>query len=219
MPLVISPEKELFGDDDEYVGVIGPNILREYDVDIDFGAPKLNLMSPDHCEGKVIYWQASAVAVVPIEVLKTGHIVLHVMLDGQPLVAMLDTGAWMTTITLPDAESDYGLKMGSPDTPRIGDLNDKVGAATYRHRFKTLDFDGIAVGNVDVAIIPDYLKGKYKTGPEIGSRFSDNSESGEYPDMLIGMNVLKHLHIYIAYKEKKLYITPAGPPTQAAAAH
>ena len=30
--------------------------------------------------------------------------------------------------------------------------------------------------------------------------------------MLIGMNVLRHLHIYIAYKEQKIYITPAGAP-------
>ena len=32
--------------------------------------------------------------------------------------------------------------------------------------------------------------------------------------MLIGMNVLRHFHIYIAYKEEKLYITRAAntPP-------
>jgi hypothetical protein len=34
--------------------------------------------------------------------------------------------------------------------------------------------------------------------------------------MLIGMNILRHLHIYIAYKEHKLYITPAGTPTATA---
>jgi hypothetical protein len=34
--------------------------------------------------------------------------------------------------------------------------------------------------------------------------------------MLIGMNVLRHLHIYVAYKEQKIYITPAGAPAPAA---
>ncbi len=29
-------------------------------------------------------------------------------------------------------------------------------------------------------------------------------------ELIIGMNILKHLHIYIAYGEKKLYISPAG---------
>ena len=28
--------------------------------------------------------------------------------------------------------------------------------------------------------------------------------------IIIGINVLRQLHIYIAYGEKKLYITPAG---------
>jgi hypothetical protein len=31
--------------------------------------------------------------------------------------------------------------------------------------------------------------------------------------MLIGMDILSHLHLYIAYKERKLYITPASTPT------
>ena len=35
--------------------------------------------------------------------------------------------------------------------------------------------------------------------------------------MLLGMNVLRHFHIYIAFKEKKLYITPAGVPAQSEA--
>jgi hypothetical protein len=30
------------------------------------------------------------------------------------------------------------------------------------------------------------------------------------PDLLIGMDVLSNLHIYIAYKERKLYVTAAS---------
>ena len=39
--LVVSPFEKLFGNDTRYAGVIGPNVLKKYDVDIDFGAPKL----------------------------------------------------------------------------------------------------------------------------------------------------------------------------------
>ena len=35
--------------------------------------------------------------------------------------------------------------------------------------------------------------------------------------MLIGMNVLRHFHLYIAYKEERLYITPAGAVSAVAA--
>jgi hypothetical protein len=113
------------------------------------------------------------------------------------------------------------LKMGSPDTPRIGTLSgDKIGGAAagsgpgvYQHQFKTLDFDGIAVGNLSVAIVPDFLKDKYGATALTGTRIVSRTANDEFPDMLIGMNVLKHLHIYIAYGEGKLYATPAGVPT------
>ena len=213
--LVVSPFEALFNGDTRYAGLIAPNILRQYDVDIDFGAPKLSLLSQDHCDGKVIYWPANAVAVVPMRVLKSGHIIVSLQLDGKPVTAELDTGASMSTLTLPVAESDYGLKMGSPDTPYLSEMADKPGAAIYHHRFKSLDFDGVAVGNLDVAILPDFLKDKYKQGPEIGSRLGDSRTDGEFADMLLGMNVLKHLHVYIAYKEQKLYITPASAPSVA----
>src|SRR5271156_969564 len=114
---IVAPERYLFVDEPQYVGIIAPNVLKNYDVDIDFGANKLSLLSPDHCEGKVIYWPASAVAVVPLHILRSGHIVVPVQLEGKTVTAMVDTGASNSTLMLPVAESDFGLKMGSPDTP------------------------------------------------------------------------------------------------------
>lgn len=208
---VVMPDQRTFGDP-RYVGIVGSNILKKYDVDIDFGASKLSLLSQDHCEGKVIYWPASAVAVVDMRLSRSGHIVIPVRLDGKAVSATLDTGAFETTLSYAAAESDFGLKMGSPETPQSGYLFGKAGVEIYRHRFASLDFDGLAVGNLDVTILPDLVKDKYQPGPEIGTRLSDSSEASDYTDMLIGMNVLRHLHIYIAYKEKKLYITPASAP-------
>ena len=33
--------------------------------------------------------------------------------------------------------------------------------------------------------------------------------------MLIGMNILSKLHLYIAFREQKIYITPASAPQAA----
>ena len=214
---IIAPEHDMFAGDARFAGILAPNVLRFYDVDIDFGAQKLNLISPDHCEGKVVYWPAAAVAVVPIRVLKWGHISLPVQLDGKTVNAILDTGASMTTLTQTAAESDFGLKMGSKDAPYAQELQDKPGAAIYHHRFASLDFGGIAVGNLDVALLPDY-RDKLAQAPSLGSRLGNPKDAAEYEDMLLGMNVLRHLHIYIAYKEQKLYITPAGAPQTASSA-
>jgi predicted aspartyl protease len=217
MEFVVTPEKSLFGDDKDLVGIIGPNILRNYDIDIDFGAHKLNLISPDHCEGKVVYWHADAVDVVPMNVLPSGHIVVPVKLDGQDVLAFLDTGASNSTLQLPVAESDFHLKMGTPDTPYVSELNGRPGAAVYKHRFSSLSFGGIAASNPQFEIIPDLVDHPLENGASLGSHFVDANTRAETAPMLLGMNILRHLHLYIAYKEKKLYITPAGSPTPTAA--
>ncbi len=205
---VVAPERYLFHDEPQYVGILAPNILKNYDVDIDFGGSKLSLLSPDHCEGKVIYWPANVVAVVPMRVLRSGHILVSVKLDGKDVNAILDTGAYTTTLMMPIAEDDFGLKMGSADTPKVAEMPDKPGVATYEHKFASLNFGGVAVSNLGIVILPDFLRNK-SGGPQLGSRLGSSSVQEQVPDMLIGMNVLRHLHVYIAYREQKLYITQA----------
>lgn len=209
--LAIAPGRRLFGDDTGIAGVLAPDILKHYDVELDFGNDTMTLFSPDHCPGKVVYWKSDTVAVVPMRVLHSGHIIVPVMLDGQSVTATLDTGAYNTTLAIPTAESQFGLKLGSENTPRVGNLIGKANAATYRHVFQTLSFDGIAVRNLQVEIIPDLLHQVLvdAAAPPTGTRIHDPRKLESDAGMLIGMNVLRHFHIYIAYREEKLYITPA----------
>ena len=212
--LVIAPEGETFGNSEQVAGLLASDILKNFDVSVDFGANKFSLLSPDHCAGKVVYWKASAVAVVPMLVLASAHIVVPVKLDGQPITAILDTGAPYSTLKLPAAESEFGLKPGSDDTPRLGSLQGLPSAITYSHQFKSLEFEGIGVNNLTVEIIPDRIGDiiSNATTAPTGTRIPDRKLGEAKPVMLIGMDVLRHLHLYIAYKEEKLYITPAGEP-------
>jgi predicted aspartyl protease len=200
-------------------GIIGPNILRHYDADFDFGANKFNLMSQDHCPGRVIYWPAAGVAVVPITVAKEeGHVVVPVTVDGVKLNGLIDTGSSGTFLSSRVAESDLRLKLNTPETPDIGSLPGRPGARVYRHTFHSLALEGIAIGNLTVEIMPDLNRSVLSQGPQIGSRFSNTDEAAGLEDITIGMDVLKHLHVYIAYKEHVLYATPAGaPPAQSGA--
>ena len=50
------------------------------------------------------------------------------------------------------------------------------------------------MNNPDLVLVPDQL-----------SRQPD-----EAPKILLGVNVLRQLHMYVAYKERKLYVTPAA---------
>ena len=37
-------------------GILSSDLFVQYDVDMDFGAQRLNYFAQDHCEGKVAYW-------------------------------------------------------------------------------------------------------------------------------------------------------------------
>src|SRR5262249_38061454 len=134
----------------EIAGLLGADILSNYDVELDFGADKMTLLSPDHCPGKVIYWNPQAVAVVPIQVTRGGDIVFPVTLDGKPVNATLDTGASDTVVNLGFAESTFGIGPTSPDVKAIDTLEHSHGSAVLRTHFKTLTFGDDANGSITV---------------------------------------------------------------------
>ena len=188
-----------------FVGLLAADYMGKYDIELDFAGGKMNYFSPDHCEGKVVYWPSAAIAAVPMRFVDH-HLILDVMLDGKPQRAIIDTGAPHTTLSMGEARRVFGVTAQD---------NDK----TFEHVFQKLSFEGLEVGNPHVEILPDKVGSKDPNNGFItGSRTKkvDDLDSSE-PAMLIGMNILSKLHLYIAFKEDKVYITPASPPQAAAA--
>src|ERR1700722_2211960 len=106
------------GGDNRLGGTIAADLLRHYDIDIDFGAHKLGLFSQDHCPGKVVYWTSGDVVVAPMHLVNSGHIILPVTLDGQPFDALLDTGSTFSFISLETASNKFHLTPASPDVTK-----------------------------------------------------------------------------------------------------
>lgn len=221
MDFMVMPNNHLLSDDvADAAGIIAPSLLRNYDVDFDFAGKKFNLLSQDHCDGKVVYWPADAVAVVPMAINADGHIEFQVKLDDKPLTAILDTGATNTVLNLEVAQDAFGIHAGDATTPENGHLNGSTTAKTYTHRFKSLALEGIAIGNPTLDLIPDLLRNKIRDPRDTVSgdtRIRNPARKTTLDDMIVGMDVLHRLHVYIAYKEKRLYITPAAAPAPATA--
>jgi predicted aspartyl protease len=202
-------------DDSRVAGLLGADFLRHYDIDLDFGAHKLNLFSQNHCAGKVIYWPADAVAVVPMNVENSGHITVPVTLDGHEFQALFDTGAFGTIISREAAVNYFGIQPDSSDTPKAGASSS--GSPLFKHVFKSLALEGIAINNPTIYIHENEAKYAASQSSHTGSMLSSTGTSEGFGDMTLGMNELRHLHVFVSYKEEKLYITAASPPAAAQA--
>jgi predicted aspartyl protease len=198
-----------------FAGMLSTGIFTHEDIDMDFGAERLNFFSTDHCDGKVVYWPHQVLAVVPM-VMEQGHIDLAVTLDGQPLRASLDTGASRTVLNLQRAQELMGFSPDAAGPP--ANFKDDPGNKVYPRRFASLSFEGVTVANPVITVRPVVYGG----GPgvdqpgddlRLGSRaeHKDDIITRLAPDLHIGMDVLRHLHIYVATGENKLYITEATP--------
>ena len=190
---------------------IGANRLSfaNDDLDMDFGAMTLNFFSADHCEGgSVVYWPHQVLAVVPVSALR-GHIELPVTLDGHMLTAAIDTGAPWTILNLARAKEKLGFSPEVQGAP--GGSKDDPANQVYFRRYSALSLEGVTIANPLIIVRPVQFGGK-DDPTLLASRAQHASDFANQhaPDIIIGMEILRHLHIYYAAREQKLYVTPAS---------
>ena len=190
-------------------GILGQDLFQKVDVDLDYGTDRLALVSQDHCPGNVVYWTPPGpVAVIPFEIDQGGHIILQVELDGKRVRGFFDTGASNTNLSLQVAQKLFTLDVNAPDVEKVGELRGKSIANIYRHRFRSITFGGVAVSNPSIDLLPASIGGGPQS-PPTGSLIREDQV-----DMLIGMSVISKLHVYIANRERKLYVTAAADTAQ-----
>jgi predicted aspartyl protease len=202
---------------EDFGGLLGTDVLRNVDVELDFAADKMHLIAPNQCSGNVVHWQAPAVAVVPITLDRFGQLTFRMQLDGRRVTAMLDTGASYTVLNLDTARRTFRINVDGPDVEKIGELTGGYSANMYRRRFNSLAFEGVTVSNPMIVMMPNMMGNVNPGAPRTGSIIREDRNG--LPDIILGMNVLREMHVYIGYKERKLYITAADPqPAPAPAA-
>jgi predicted aspartyl protease len=185
VPLMVIPPLS-FAD-----GIIGPDLLRNFDVEIDFGNGTLNLFRPHPCDDDAVYWTKNYSA-VSFYITHDGHVSVPVELDGKDTHAVLDTGAQSSVITMLNLGRIFDLDKTSPGIVPMPMLVGALGGQvdSYSYPFKTLQLGPVTVPNPKILITDgrDYLK------------YSDSS-------LIIGLNELRLLHLYIAYHEGKVYFS------------
>jgi predicted aspartyl protease len=212
-----APEKEPGGNSGGDVmtvdGLLAPDFLNLFDVELDFAAKKMNLFSQDHCPGKVTYWTRGAYAQLPFHytsgnIAMVPHINIEMTLDAQSVTTDLDTGSVNSWLRQRAASRLFGIDEKTPGVVRSPLSSDKF--PMLRKQFASLTMDGLTVQNPQVDLVADREEDAFRMEHSEKSRDDPIYGSGfNLEPLTLGMNVIGKLHIYIAYKEHKIYVTAA----------
>ena len=213
--LGVAPNPDL-GKSLPYDGLLSTDLFVDADLDMDFGARRLTAFSTDHCEGRVVYWPADDVAVVPVTV-SHNIITFPVSVDGHAVTAVMDTGAQYSVMNMNLARQVFDLTPDSPDMRPLTETSGDRTVTTYGHRFDDVAFRGVDVKNLRIYLMPDQsARNRLR---ELSFFATEGDRSPGVPDLILGMDVLRHLHVYFATKEKRLYISDAVSGESALISH
>jgi len=122
---------------------------------------------------------------------------------------LLDTGSTDSVMSLDAARRVFNVNVNAPDVQKGSRIAGGSTANIYRRRFKKLELDGVVISDPLITLLPNAMGPP--PAPPTGSFFWENDDLQDLPELTLGMSVLSKLHVYIAYKERKLYLSTGAP--------
>lgn len=214
----------------DIVGSIGMNFFDPVDISIDFGTLHMDLLRQDHCEGRVKYWKEEPFSAIPYQhaaikavfdetpifkgkknvtvLLPMPTILIPVEVDGWKTSAILSLDKPNTFIHMPPKQ--YRIHMTEQPENYRDDYFAKIMPKPYA--FKTIKFGDVRIDNPVLRVLPDLQDDDLKLRklvpyPLLHRRFPTHARS-TFEE--IGFDILSKLRIYIANKEKKIYVSPSA---------
>jgi predicted aspartyl protease len=175
-------------------GLIGADVLRQFDVSIDVPAQRFALWRIAGCYGPPPPWP-DAPPPVSVELNPAGHIVVPLTVGMATVPAILDTGAASFVMSL-----DAAYRAGVSDSALNADRRiEGVGVNDRRwtghvHWFSSVEFGASRFTHVPAAIVP--------------SAYALKNDSLAGAGALIGLSLLAHSRVWISYPTHTLYIGP-----------
>ena len=190
-------------------GTLGADILMNYDVELDLKHGKIYLYQQDHCAGQVVYWTQDFMS-VPFDLDASRHIVFDTTLDGHSFRTSLDTGSTDSSLSTQKARQVFDIDPQGAGTKPDGQFSMGTGGSLpyFRHRFGKLSVAGIDFQNTELLLTPD-MRSLQERNRRVSGTVVAPSEINQETPLTLGLHHLMKLRVFIAYRERDLYISAA----------
>ncbi len=170
-------------------GLLGADILADFDVDLDLPHRRVTLYTKRACPASPLPWRFAYGTIAAHRSLHD-HLFFPVSLDGHSLAAVIDTGS-QTTVLDTQAAMTAGLSAAMLDRDAASTIRGAtaVAAASHRHRFRRLEVGGEAFANPTVTV----------------TRFSL-----EDADLILGIDFLASRRVWFSYGAHQLFVAPSS---------
>lgn len=188
------------------IGVLTSGLMQAVDVELNLGAKKINLFSHTSCRGQSVYW-GGGYTVVDLITDWTGLMIFPMELEGQRIATSFNTGSRYSRIHSEVAKKFFGFDEKSDHIEKETLDN---GGEISSYRAMGLTAKGLSVNNAKIQIVKRLNACKASVSGR-ASRAIGYTNCMKPTPFSIGTDLLKKLRVYIASREKKIYITRADP--------
>ncbi|MBW3559107.1 MAG: aspartyl protease family protein, partial [Proteobacteria bacterium] len=192
----------------DFAMLLGQDILSRTDLEIDLANNIIRFLKPVGCgpNDSLAYWGGTyAEARIEPVSRETPHIITTAQVNGRPVRAMLDTGAW-TTVLSSHAAGRAGMKPGAAEAAGQAGGMGKRKVATSLATFDTLTIGDQTVKNAKLRVADLF---RHSRTPTTGSRLA-SSALDDSPDLIIGADFFRSHRVLVSYSQRRIYFTHNG---------
>ena len=185
--------------------LLGYDFFEHADVEFDLANRAVRVFQAVDCKDvSLAYWAKGGASVVNLEIdnARPG-ILVPVKLNGEPLLADLDSGAGRTVVSQRIA-ANLGIR---PDSPQAKAAGQARGLGPRRPDDYVGAFESFAIGDEVVRNPNIHFTDLDASTIATGTRLSNQRE---LRDMLLGMDFLRAHRVFVAHSQGKIYFTYVG---------
>ena len=185
--------------------LLGYDFMDQVDVEFDLANNAIRIFRPQDCaDVSLAYWAKGGAGVVKLEAdNERPGILFPVKLNGQAIVANLDTGA-PTSVVSRLIASNVGVRPENATAAGTAGGLGPVRSDRYIGSFDSFSIGDELIRNPNIAFSNLEIP-----GVATGSRLSATQE---IRDMLLGIDFLRAHRVLVAHSQRKLYFTYVGGP-------